>query len=107
MLNVSLDKTHYVYFCINGKPMCGKAFKLFYELSNNKYTHALELASNLLTLILHRNIINLYTVYQLTHVFTHYWFFDFLCVNDDFNSVTCHIHIPSYITKDLLFELFI
>src|SRR5271163_2582378 len=107
MLNTSLNETHHVHLCINGKSMCGKVFKLFYGLSNNKYAHALELTSNLLTLILHRNIRNLHTVHQPMHVLTHYWFLDFLRANGDFDLVTCHIHVLSYIIKDLLFKLFI
>lgn len=77
-----------------------------YGFSNNKYQHALILSKQPFLTYLHGNVGNLNAQQPALLSLIHYWFQEFIQNNGERDPVSHNIHIPSYISKELLYELF-
>jgi hypothetical protein len=102
-----MDENHRIHLRFHGTKVCTTAFKLLYGFSNNKYTHALQLTETPYAPIYHGNTANLNAAQHTAHVNTHFWFYNFILANGDYDPSTGHIHIPEYVSHELLYELFI
>ena len=56
---------------------------------------------------IHGNVVNLNASNDQAHMLTHYWFMNFIQTNRDCDPASNNIHIPDYISKELLYTLFI
>ena len=53
-------------------PICHRGYKLVYEFSNNKFSHALRLAEHPYMPYIHGNVANVNASNNQTHMLTHY-----------------------------------
>ena len=77
-----------------------------YGLSNNKYNHALQFSLQPNTSLTHGNIGNLHAFNAPAASIIHFWFTTFFYENGYYDPISSNIHIPVYITKELLYEMF-
>jgi len=90
-----------------GALICHRGYKLVYGFSNNKFSHALRLAEHPYMPYIHGNVANLNASNDQAHMLTHYWFMNFIQTNGDRDPASNNIHIPDYVSKELLYTLFI
>jgi hypothetical protein len=77
-----------------------------YGFSNNKYSQALKDAATPETLLTHGNINNHNAEQPTKKSLIHIWLEEFLHTNGDIDPKSGNIHIPAYITRKELFQLF-
>ena len=90
-----------------GSPLCHRGFKLVYGFSNNKLTHAMQLAEHPYMPYIHGNVGNMNASDDQAHALTHYWFMNFILANGDRDPTSSNVHIPDYMSKELLYTLFV
>jgi hypothetical protein len=102
----SSDEANKVHLRFAGHPVCHTAFKHLYGLSNNKFSQALKDAQTPRTMITHGNICNHNAEKPGKKSLMHAWVDEFLNSSGDTDPISGHVHIPSYLTKDSLYEMF-
>jgi hypothetical protein len=106
LLQTSIDESSSVHLHIFHYAVCPSVFKLFYRISNNKYTHTLKLSTEPYTVLTHDNLRNSNVLVLEYDYAVQVWMDEFLINNDDTDPVSGDIHLPMYIHQNNLYNYF-
>jgi hypothetical protein len=90
-----------------GKSICCQAFKLIYGISNNKWTRAQRESSNPFAITVHGNTGRSVERGMTAKQSVYNWIHEFIEANGDHDPTHNLIHIPSYIYRNSLYDMYI